>query len=53
MVIQYYAYTLRDGVIHQIKVTRLNGVEQPLEWTGKTYRTQREANGDMIELNCK
>lgn len=50
--ITYFAYARNDrGKIEQLFVSRPDGRNHQ-EWTGKIYRTVREAEADMIELNC-
>lgn len=57
--IQYYAAAINpQGKIGQLLVTReMAGPGQCLskrqEWTGVTYRTQREAMADLARLNAR
>ena len=51
--IQYFAFAKNDkGKIEQLLVTRKNGKPFNQEWTGKVYRSTKEAEADMIRLNC-
>lgn len=53
MRITYYAVALTpSGKIGQLFVTRENGRQVSQEWTGVTYRTQRDAKTDLVRLNC-
>ncbi len=59
-VLKYYAYALHNGKIEQLLVTRTiygykNGNPQATskqEWTGKIYKTLKEAGKDIELLNC-
>jgi hypothetical protein len=48
--ITYFAYAMHNGRLEQLLVTR--GTERKQEWTGKTYKTVKEANADSERLNC-
>jgi len=51
--ITYFAFAKNDkGKIEQLLVTRGNGKSKRQEWTGKVYKTIKEAEKDMIDLNC-
>jgi len=48
----YYAYAKnREGKIEQLLVKR--GKVKSQEWTGKIYKSVKEAEEDMLNLNCK
>jgi hypothetical protein len=50
--IQYFAVALNaERKIGQLLVTRENG-KTCQEWTGKVYRSQRDAMADIEWLNC-
>ena len=52
-VLTYYAYAEnKDGKLEQLFVIRKDGKLFRQEWTGKIYCDQKEANQDMISLNC-
>ena len=49
--IRYFAFArMPDQRIGQLLVTR--GSSRSQEWTGVTYRNEREALRDMARLNC-
>lgn len=51
--IQYYAAAFtRPGQIGQLRVTCEGGRQVSQEWTGVTYRNEREAMRDLERLNC-
>ena len=51
--IQYYAVARNpEGKIGQLLVTRDGGRQVSQEWTGKTYADMKDAEQDMIRLNC-
>jgi hypothetical protein len=56
--ITYYAVAVNPaGKIGQLLVTRVMSapgvkVSGKQEWTGVTYKSQREANADLERLNC-
>ena len=49
--IKYYAYSGRP-VLKQMIITVENKKITKQEFTGKTYKTIKEANKDMWHLNC-
>jgi len=50
--ITYYAFAKNsDGKIEQLFVKR--GRENSQEWTGKIYKSVKEAEQDMINLNVR
>ena len=52
--ITYYAFAKNlNGKIGQLFITRKNGKPSSQKWTGKTYKSVKEAESDMITLNCK
>ena len=52
--ITYYAFAKNDdGKIEQLFVTRGNGQAKRQEWTGKIYKSIKEAEEDMERLNCQ
>ena len=52
--ITYYAFAKNDrGKIEQLFVTRGNGKSKSQEWTGKIYKSIKEAEEDMLRLNCQ
>lgn len=49
----YYAFARRpDGKITQLIVRREHGRQIAQEWTGVTYKDEREATRDVERLNC-
>jgi len=49
----FYAYARNEeGKLEQMFVRKLEGARSVASWTGKIYRTAKEANQDMIKLNC-
>ena len=51
--IQYYAFAKNDkSKIEQLLVTRRDGKPFSQTWTGKLYKSVKEAEADMIRLNC-
>ena len=52
MTIKYYAIALNTkNQIEQLLVTKEKGKKSSQEWTGKIYKTMKEANKDIINLN--
>ena len=52
MTITFYAKALNaNGVIEQMKVTKEPGQMSVPVWTGKCYRSNREADKDIKTLN--
>ena len=50
----YYAFAKNSkGKIGQILVVRKDGKPFSQEWTGKIYKSVKEAESDMIDLNCR
>ena len=48
----YFAYARnRQGQIQQVKVKRIAGKSYQW-WTNKVYKSVKEANKDMVKLNC-
>jgi len=51
--IRYYAFAENVvGELEQIIVARANQKLISQHWTGKIYKSIKEANKDMISLNC-
>lgn len=51
--IHYYGIAATpDGRTGMLLVTKRPGQPTTQEWTGETYRTQREAERVMTERNC-
>ena len=51
--ITYYAKALNAaGQVEQMLVTKEPGKVSVPQWTGKIYRNDREADRDLIALNC-
>jgi len=51
--IKYWAFAENaDGKLEQLRVVRLNQKPVSQVWTGKIYESQKEADKDMILLNC-
>lgn len=54
MTITFYgAAKNAQGKIEQLLVTVVPGQKSSQEWTGRIYRTQREAGADLERLNCR
>jgi hypothetical protein len=57
--ITYYAAAMNpDGKIGQLLVTRVvdglgNLISKRQDWTGVTYRTEREMRQDLTRRNCR
>jgi len=52
--IMYFAVALNDeGQIEQIKVLRRNGQLFFWDFTGTIYKSKKEAEADLIKLNCR
>jgi hypothetical protein len=50
--ITFYAKALNErGQIEQVRVTKEPGKPSRPTWTGKIYRSEREADADLIKLN--
>lgn len=51
--VSYYAYAEnKDGRIEQLYIVRKNAKPFSQEQTGKIYKNYKEAEKDMIKLNC-
>jgi len=51
--ITYYAFARNDkGKIEQLRVMRPKGLPMVQSWTGKIYKSVKEAETDMARLNC-
>ena len=52
--ITYFAFAKnKKGQIEQLRVVRPVGLPMIQSWTGKIYKTVKEAEKDMIDLNCE
>jgi len=52
-IITYYAFAKnRQGKIEQLRVMRPGGLPKMQTWTGKIYKSVKEAESDMVKLNC-
>jgi hypothetical protein len=53
MAITYYAKAKNvRGKIEQVLVTKEAGKPSVPQWTGKIYKSDREADADLVRLNC-
>jgi len=53
MAIKYYAVVRNlHGEIEQLLVVRKGGKTHSITFTGKLYKTMKEARTDLIRLNC-
>jgi hypothetical protein len=51
--IRYYAKAMNArGKIEQMLVTKEQGKPTVPQWTGKIYKSDREADADLTALNC-
>ena len=51
--ITYHAFAKnKKGQIEQLEVIRPKGMPMIQVWTGKIYKSVKEAEEDMIQLNC-
>ena len=52
--ITYFAFAKnRQGKIEQLRVMRPSGLPKMQTWTGKIYKSIKEAEKDMLKLNCQ
>ena len=51
--ITYYAFAKnKNGQIEQLEVIRPKGLPMIQVWTGKIYKSLKDAEKDMLKLNC-
>lgn len=54
MNIIYYAFAKnKNSKLEQMKVIRSKGLPKIQVWTGKIYKSIKEAETDMLNLNCE
>jgi len=51
--ITYFAFAKnKKGQLEQLRVVRPVGLPKIQSWTGKIYKSVKEAEADMLNLNC-